>query len=174
VVVTGCSGGGKSTLLAELARRGHRVHEQPGRAIVREQLACGGDALPWANGARFAALCIERALMHYESALRQAGQALFDRSFIDNCCGLERSGRALTSAQRRALRHCRYARRVFVLPPWPALFATDAERRHGFAAALEEYESLLPYYERCGYALQPVPPAPVGVRADMLERMLPR
>jgi predicted ATPase len=34
VVISGCSGGGKSTLLAELARRGYRTVEEPGRRIV--------------------------------------------------------------------------------------------------------------------------------------------
>ena len=36
VVITGCSGGGKSTLLDELGRRGHATIEEPGRRIVRE------------------------------------------------------------------------------------------------------------------------------------------
>jgi hypothetical protein len=36
VVISGCSGGGKSTLLAELARRGQAVVEEPGRG------SCGG------------------------------------------------------------------------------------------------------------------------------------
>ncbi len=47
VVISGCSGGGKSTLLAELARRGHAVVEEPGRRIVAQELARGGPALPW-------------------------------------------------------------------------------------------------------------------------------
>jgi predicted ATPase len=38
VVISGCSGGGKSTLLAELAQRGYGVVEEPGRRIVREEL----------------------------------------------------------------------------------------------------------------------------------------
>jgi predicted ATPase len=48
VVISGCSGGGKSTLLAELARRGHAVVEEPGRRIVqrnggrRRSAALGG------------------------------------------------------------------------------------------------------------------------------------
>jgi len=46
VVITGCSGGGKSTLLAELGRRGHRVFPEAGRQIVREQDWIGGDARP--------------------------------------------------------------------------------------------------------------------------------
>ncbi len=38
VVISGCSGGGKSTLLAELSRRGHMTIEEPGRRIVAEEL----------------------------------------------------------------------------------------------------------------------------------------
>ena len=34
-VISGCSGGGKSTLLMELARRGHAVVDEPGRRIVQ-------------------------------------------------------------------------------------------------------------------------------------------
>jgi putative ribosome biogenesis GTPase RsgA len=34
VVISGCSGGGKSTLINELRRRGYRVVEEPGRRIV--------------------------------------------------------------------------------------------------------------------------------------------
>ena len=49
VVVSGCSGGGKSTLLAEMARRGYLVFPEPGRQIVKEELFIGGDGLPWDN-----------------------------------------------------------------------------------------------------------------------------
>ena len=37
VVISGCSGGGKSTLLAELARRGYAVVEEPGRRIIVDE-----------------------------------------------------------------------------------------------------------------------------------------
>jgi predicted ATPase len=47
ILLSGCSGGGKSTLLAELAQRGFATIEEPGRRVVREELASGGDALPW-------------------------------------------------------------------------------------------------------------------------------
>lgn len=47
VVISGCSGGGKSTLLAELARRGHAVVEEPGRRIVEAELRGNGQAPPW-------------------------------------------------------------------------------------------------------------------------------
>jgi predicted ATPase len=45
VVISGCSGGGKSTLIAEFGRRGYAIVEEPGRRIVKEELANGGSAL---------------------------------------------------------------------------------------------------------------------------------
>ncbi len=36
VAVSGCSGGGKSALLAEMAARGYRVFPEPGRQVVKE------------------------------------------------------------------------------------------------------------------------------------------
>ena len=46
VVISGCSSGGKSTLIAELSRRGYAVVEEPGRRIVKEEMARNGLALP--------------------------------------------------------------------------------------------------------------------------------
>ena len=39
VVLSGCSGGGKSSLLTELGRRGFGAFEEPGRQVVKEQIA---------------------------------------------------------------------------------------------------------------------------------------
>jgi hypothetical protein len=47
VTISGCSSGGKSTLLVELRRRGFATIDEPGRRIVVEELERGGRALPW-------------------------------------------------------------------------------------------------------------------------------
>jgi predicted ATPase len=54
VTISGCSGGGKSTLLSELQRRGHTIVEEPGRRIVVQELGSGGRALPWVDPTAFA------------------------------------------------------------------------------------------------------------------------
>lgn len=41
VVISGYSSSGKSTLLAELGRRGYAIVEEPGRRTVKEELKAG-------------------------------------------------------------------------------------------------------------------------------------
>jgi predicted ATPase len=62
VVISGCSGGGKSTLLTELGRRGYVMVEEPGRRIVRAEMPGDGLALPWVNATAFARRAITLAL----------------------------------------------------------------------------------------------------------------
>ena len=62
VVISGCSSGGKSTLLAELGRRGYAVVEEPGRRIVKDALAGDGLALPWVDATAFLRRAVAMAL----------------------------------------------------------------------------------------------------------------
>jgi len=65
VVISGCSGGGKSTLLGELGRQGHAVVKEPGRRIVREETIGDGSALPWVDMAAFLRRAVAMALAEY-------------------------------------------------------------------------------------------------------------
>src|SRR5579871_994273 len=89
VVISGCSGGGKSTLLAKLSRRGYTVVEEPGRRIVKEELESGGSALPWIDGAAFARRAIAMALADRASAGTPDSWVFFDRGLIDAAVGLQ-------------------------------------------------------------------------------------
>ena len=89
VIISGCSGGGKSTLLSELDRRGHGVVEEPGRRIVAEELAGTGDALPWVDTAAFARRAIAMSLRDREEAAKRRGWIFFDRGLIDAAAALE-------------------------------------------------------------------------------------
>ncbi len=70
VVISGCSGGGKSTLLGELRRRGHATVAEPGRRIIAEQIRQGGNALPWTDMAAFLREALSVAAMDLEGAAR--------------------------------------------------------------------------------------------------------
>ncbi|MEO0913135.1 MAG: AAA family ATPase [Pseudomonadota bacterium] len=171
VVLSGCSGGGKSTLLEALAARGYDVFPEPGRQIVREEAFLGGEALPWTDAARFAERCLERAFYFFNLARPEKAPVFFDRSLADAVIALERMGAPVPPRFEGILERCRYGR-VFLVPPWEALFAQDAERRHGFAEAVAEYEALLEGYAAWGYAPVVVPKGSVAERVAFLEAAL--
>jgi predicted ATPase len=89
VVISGCSSGGKSTLIAEVGKRGHAVVEEPGRRIVKEELASGGSALPWVDRIAFARRAITMALADRAAAGSLDGWVFFDRGLIDAVAALE-------------------------------------------------------------------------------------
>ena len=166
VVISGCSGGGKSTLLAELARRGYATVEEPGRRIVREELASGGGALPWVDAVAFARRAIQMALADLDGARGLEGWVFFDRGLIDAASALEEMSGEPALAWVEAGR--RYHRHVFLVPPWPEIYETDAERRHGLEAALPEYDRLLRVYPALGYQVIVLPKESVSARADLV------
>ena len=171
-VISGCSGGGKSTLLAELERRGYHVFPEPGRQIVKEQASVGGDGVPWKNAVKFAELCVSRAMYFYSIALPLEAPVFFDRSVIDNISGIQRLGLPMPEYFPQTLVQYRYAERVFMVPPWPEIFAQDAERQHSFADAEQEFYGLQQAYKSNGYEVILIPKMSVLERVDFVERHL--
>ncbi|MBY3483805.1 AAA family ATPase [Rhizobium laguerreae] len=172
VLISGCSGGGKSTMLAELAARGHAVVEEPGRRIVKQEIESGGTALPWADMAAFARSAIEMAIADHKAAREQAGWTFFDRGLIDAAAALQHlTGEP--ALEKLSAAH-RYHPRVFLTPPWPEIYTTDPERRHGFDEAVAEYDRLVAVYPTLGYDVVMLPKIAVADRADFILDCLPR
>lgn len=172
IIISGCSGGGKSTLLEELALRGFSVIEEPGRRIVAAELAGNGAALPWRDIAAF----LRKAIALSEDDLKRAatlpGPVFFDRGLLDAASGLsEISGEPpLTQFAEK----WRFNPLVFLTPPWPEIYRQDAERQHGFEAAIAEYERLRRDYPLLGYELVELPKISVAERADFVLAALAR
>ena len=166
VVISGCSSGGKSTLIAELAKRRYAVVDEPGRRIVKEELARGGSALPWVDGVAFARRAMAIALADRAAAGSLDGWVFFDRGLIDAAAALgHMTGKPVLTALGQANR---YHRRVFLAPPWPEIYETDSERRHGLDLALAEYSRLVKTYPSLGYEVLILPKVEVSERADFI------
>lgn len=166
VTISGCSGGGKSTLLSELRVRGHHVVEEPGRRIVQQELATGGSALPWVDASAFARRAIDLALADRQAAQALRGWVFFDRGLVDAAAALEHlTGEPVLQAL--GTRH-RYHRRVFLTPPWPEIYVVDTERRHDFEAGTGEYHRLEQAYRALDYEVVLLSKTSVGERADFV------
>ncbi|MBA3816886.1 MAG: AAA family ATPase [Parachlamydiaceae bacterium] len=164
VIISGCSGGGKSTLLSELASRGYSFILEPGRQIVKEQTAIDGNALPWINLEKFLDLALSRYLFQFNSQKDQQQLVFFDRGIIDSV--------QLYASQpeyfRNAAKNFRYNRSVFLVPPWEEIFTCDTERKHSFESAKKEFDELLIKYKNFGYETILIPKVSVKERADFI------
>ena len=166
VVISGCSGGGKSTLLAELSNRGFATVDEPGRRIVQHELQGNGTrALPWIDLSAFAHRALGLAVAD-RLGCPEDGRVFFDRGVIDAAVAIAHATSAPVS-ETLAQGH-RYNPCVFMAPPWPEIFAADAERKHSLEDAIAEYERLKAAYPSFGYELIVLPKAPVTDRADFV------
>ncbi|WP_263410576.1 AAA family ATPase [Terriglobus tenax] len=166
VVLSGCSGGGKSSVLAELARRGYTVVEEPGRRIVRQEMEHNGSALPWMDMTAFLRRAMELSLADRQAMQHHPGWIFFDRGWIDAAAARQRIlGEPIPALL--AEQH-RYHRRVFLTPPWPEIYVSDSERKHGFEEAVVEYNHLLETYPALGYEGIVLPQASVSARAELI------
>ena len=143
---------------------------EPGRRIVEQELRQGGHALPWVDLAAFARRAIALAAADRAIPDDRGGRVFFDRGLVDAAVALQHAGGAAAVC---TLRHgARYHRQVFMTPPWPEIFAADAERRHGLADAIGEYHRLLAAYRALGYETVLLPKVGVVERADFVLRHL--
>lgn len=164
-VVTGGPGAGKTTLLDALAARGHATTEEAGRAIIRDQTAIGGSALPWADRSAFAELMLSWEIRSYRGAAAASGPVFFDRGVPDVAGYLRVCGLEVPPHVSRAVAIFRYAPAVFIAPPWPDIFGQDAERKQTLDEAERTYAAMAATYQAAGYNLVELPRAPVEARA---------
>jgi predicted ATPase len=169
VIISGCSGGGKTKLLSELERRGHAVVEEPGRRIIKEELAGTGQALPWVDLAAFAERAVAMSLRDRDRAKKMSGVVFFDRGLIDAAAALEHFTGMPTV---RTFAKVRYHPRVFMVPPWPEIYVKDADRQHDLQAGIDEYARLQIAYSCLGYAIEVLPKTGIAQRADIITESL--
>ncbi|WP_247744515.1 AAA family ATPase [Sulfitobacter sp. R18_1] len=170
IILSGCSGGGKSTLLAELKRRGYETVEEPGRRIVATEMQGEGKDLPWVNLKLFARRAIEMAARDRERAKDLNGWVFFDRGLVDAAVALEHA--AGVAVSETLADQDRFHHQVFLTPPWPEIYRSDSERKFDLEEGIAEYHRLLDAFAGLGYDPVILPKVDITARADfILERL---
>lgn len=171
-VITGGPGSGKSSLIAALAETGVATMPEAGRAIIQDQVAIGGDALPWADRAAFAQQMLGWELRSHREARALAGPVVLDRGIPDVIGYLRLCGLPVPAKAERAAEMFRYNHTVFIAPHWPEIYARDAERKQDAAEAQATHDMMAQVYAELGYALVMLPLASVAERARFVRAHL--
>jgi predicted ATPase len=172
VVITGGPGSGKSTLIDALALEGFSRMPEGGRAIIQDQVAIGGQALPWADRVAFSELMLAWDLRSYREAQALPAPIIFDRGIPDVVGYLTLCGLPVPPHVRKAAQLHRYRRQVFIAPVWPDIFIGDAERKQSLAEARATYRVIAATYADLGYEPVHLPLASVAERVDFVRQRL--
>jgi predicted ATPase len=170
VVISGGPGAGKTALIRELRQLGCTCSSEVARQIIQEQMAAGGEALPWADRERYARQMLDRSVATWQESLRTGGTVFFDRGIPDTLCyvRLEHLSQELERDAFAMSQQHRYLRRVYLAPPWREIYETDGERRQNFEEAVRTYDLMARTYENCGYEVVMLPMISVEKRAAFL------
>jgi len=172
VILSGGPGAGKTTLLHALRQAGFPVVPEAGRAIIRAQQQQGGRAVPWVDRQAFAREMLRQDSAHYAENAGSEGWVFFDRGIPDirGYCRVAEIEEPQTLSD--CIARCRYYHTVFLAPPWPAIYARDAERKQDFATAVATFEQMHRVYRECGYRTLLLPCCEVEGRRDFVLRAL--
>jgi predicted ATPase len=110
----------------------------------------------------------------YLNALELQGHvAFYDRGIPDVLAYMDYFGQQDDEEFINTCMQYRYDK-VFILPPWEAIYISDNERLETFGEALEIHRCLTNIYERFGYEPDSVPEATVQERTAHILRNLTR
>lgn len=168
-VITGGPGVGKTTLIHELSKRGYTVMPEHAREIIKHELAHNGDGLPWKNKQRYTYLMLNAAVESYHSVSRNNLDVhFFDRGILDAICYATMSKLVVSNEMDSLGKNLCYNSKVFILPPWKAIYHTDNERKQTWEEATLTFTKMKETYLNYDYEVVEVPKDTVKNRLDFI------
>lgn len=167
-ILTGGPGSGKTTLINKLQEMGYAIVPEVGREIIKEQIATGGDALPWKDTTKYAQQMLQHAVSDFLKHTSDDGLYLFDRGIGDSLGYASLIELCKQTDFNTAVKRYRYNEVVFICPPWEEIYQTDNERLQDYELAVRTYHAIEKVYLAHGYKLIEVPKTHVNLRAQFI------
>ena len=157
IVIIGGPGTGKTTIIDGLLERGHCCFPEISREITLEAKKQGIEQLFLENPLLFSELLLEGRKKQYHQALTEESSVVFiDRGIPDVLAYMHYIGDAYPAFFDEACREHKYTK-IFILPPWEAIYESDDARYENYEQATLIYKHLKETYESYGYNLIEVP-----------------
>ena len=123
-MITGGPGSGKTTLLLALQARGYTIVGDAARTIIQDRRRRGLSPRPDPHA--FAQEILRMDIENFVHHTASPGPVFFERGVLDALCGIDRVTPLSESELSTWLSKYQYFPKVFVLPPWKAIYANDA------------------------------------------------
>lgn len=171
-VITGGPGVGKTTLLNTLEKQGFFVVMEDARRIIQQQIQNDGEGLPWKNKIYYAQLMLAASLETYQRTIDETSSniILFDRGILDAICYMKMENISISEEMINLVNAHSYNRKVFILPPWEEIYATDNERKQTWDEAVYTFDKMKQTYLDYGYEIIEVPKGGVETRCEFIIR----
>ncbi|MFM2229103.1 MAG: hypothetical protein RL607_361 [Bacteroidota bacterium] len=172
IVITGGPGTGKTTIINQMVAMGHLCYPEISRQITLEAREQGIEQLFLEKPLLFSELLLEGRKKQYFSAKDEEENRVFlDRGIPDILAYMHYIGDAYPAFFDQACREHLYTK-VFILPPWEAIYQSDEARYENFEQAQLIYKHLQETYRSYGYDLVEVPVGSVEERIDFILNQL--
>lgn len=170
-VITGGPGFGKTILIDKLREFGYQVGSEMARQIITSQIAEGGECLPWKDAARFEKRVMEERIK-YLTSVDDQNIAFSDRGLPDQEAFSWYKGKETSLQLKTAISTNRYAKKVFLTPPWRKIYRKDEIRTETFNEAERIHYFVVKAYLKNGYELITLPLASLDERIDFILKSL--
>ncbi len=170
-VITGGPGFGKTALIEKLRQLGFQTGEETARQIIMQQLEIQGDILPWKNSSKFEKLVMNRRI-EFLNQIEIQDIAFSDRGLPDQAGFSRYKGKDVSKELASAILLNRYAKKVFVTPPWSQIYKNDPIRTETFEEAKKIHQCVVEAYLDNGYELFDLPLTTLDSRIEFIFKLL--
>jgi predicted ATPase len=168
IVITGGPGSGKTTLIEALSKKNFYCFPEISREITLKSQKEGIEQLFVEDPISFSEKILEGRVKQFELAEETPADVIFfDRGIPDTVAYLNFSKQSYSNDFEIISNNKRYSK-VFLLPPWEAIYERDAVRYESFNESEEIYHHIKIIYGKYGYDLIEVPRLSIDHRIDFI------